>query len=804
MKGSTSRRVHPLVYLDYRVRIVGHLIVAVILASIFHERGQGPAVWVAMLAQVVLWPHLAFVNARNARDSKRAELTNLCVDGFIIGCWIGLVSFGLWPTMTFAAALIPAFLSVGGLRFSLVAVLAMVVGSVTMGAITGFSFEPASSALTTGLSIGGILLYASTFGLVTNRQARRIVQSNKTIESQRVEIQQRTALAEQARDAAERLAEVTTIIGGSLDLQQVLDTLIRQAVELADADAGAIFQFNPATRSFNGIASHGLPDEFLERIAATIVDPSEGVIRRAMESGHPFQIPEVEDALQYVFRKETLRAGFHAMLAAPIPAKNITRGVTVFRRAGGRFEPRVVDLVVALANQSKVAIDNARLFQEVEAQRLQLERMSRDIEHLYRLSSALQEPLSLKEQLHRVLEAARQKGILDRIYIWAVNPEATKLVNLVGAGFAEDEWKDFEGTEIPLAEAGAMYKAYRDEVALVFNEANPLPRELALRPPYSDLRAIRTQNFLVIPMIARGETVGVLTGDNKWTARPLLPETVALLQTFASHAAVAIANARLFQAIEEKSQQLEVATRHKSQFLANMSHELRTPLNAIIGYAELMADEIYGEVPERMRDVLDRIQQAGRHLLGLINDVLDLSKIEAGQLVLSLADYSMADVVQTVALAVEPLASAKGLALRVEIPEDIPAGRGDELRLRQVVLNLAGNAVKFTDAGEVALAVKTDGGTLSVSVSDTGPGIAPADQERIFEEFQQATGANVRKSGGTGLGLAIARRIVEMHGGRLVVDSVPGRGSTFTFTVPVRVERRARQLPVTVDRRNGA
>jgi signal transduction histidine kinase len=531
------------------------------------------------------------------------------------------------------------------------------------------------------------------------------------------------------------------------------------------------------------------------------VDPTVGAIRRATDTGQPFQISEIDQAREYVFREVTLRAGFHALLAAPIPAQNITRGITVFRRAGGRFEPRVVDLVVALANQSKVAIDNASLFQEVQNQRLQLERLSRDLEHLYRLSSALQEPLSLKEQLERVLEAASRMGILDRIYIWAVSPDAAKLVNLAGAGFAADEWKDFEGTEIPLPEAGAMYKAYQEGVPLVFNEANPFPPELALRPPYSELRAIRTRNFLIIPMIARGVTVGLLTGDNKWSGRPLLPETVALLQTFASHAAVAIANARLFHAIEEKSQQLEVATRHKSQFLANMSHELRTPLNAIIGYTELMADGVYGEVPEKTREVLDRVEKAGRHLLGLINDVLDLSKIEAGQLTLSLADYSMADVVQTVALAVEPLATEKGLALQAQIPPELPVGRGDYRRLTQVLLNLAGNAVKFTDAGEVTIRLTAADGMFTVSVSDTGPGISPEDRERIFEEFQQVDKADTRKKEGTGLGLAIARRIVELHGGRLWLESAPGRGSTFAFAVPIRVERRARMVPVAVERR---
>jgi len=241
--------------------------------------------------------------------------------------------------------------------------------------------------------------------------------------------------------------------------------------------------------------------------------------------------------------------------------------------------------------------------------------------------------------------------------------------------------------------------------------------------------------------------------------------------------------------VAERTHLLEVASRHKSQFLANMSHELRTPLNAILGYTELILDSIYGEMPEKIRDVMTRIDKSGRHLLGLINDVLDLSKIEAGQLVLSLNDYSMEEVVQTVFTAMESLAAEKKLALKVDVAADLPRGRGDERRLSQVLLNLVGNALKFTEAGEVRVEAAARDSEFVVLVSDTGPGIAPADQQKIFEEFQQVDSSLTRKNGGTGLGLAIARRIVELHGGRLWVESAPGKGSTFSFTVPVRVER---------------
>jgi len=233
----------------------------------------------------------------------------------------------------------------------------------------------------------------------------------------------------------------------------------------------------------------------------------------------------------------------------------------------------------------------------------------------------------------------------------------------------------------------------------------------------------------------------------------------------------------------------ETANRAKSQFLANMSHELRTPLNAILGYTELMAEGTYGELCEEMLEVLKRLETNGRHLLGLINDVLDLSKIEAGQLVLELSDYCIQDIAQTVRSTLEPLAADKKLAFKVEVPAELPPGRGDGRRLTQVLINLVGNAIKFTDAGEVAIKMEANNGSFYVTVRDTGPGISAADQAKLFQEFQQADNAIARKKGGTGLGLAISKRIIEMHGGQIWVESQPGHGSTFVFTLPVTVER---------------
>jgi signal transduction histidine kinase len=289
-------------------------------------------------------------------------------------------------------------------------------------------------------------------------------------------------------------------------------------------------------------------------------------------------------------------------------------------------------------------------------------------------------------------------------------------------------------------------------------------------------------------MLREGIPIGVLALTRS-EVRPFSHKQIELVTTFADQAAIAIENVRLFDEIQDKSRQLKEASQHKSQFLANMSHELRTPLNAILGYTELMADGAYGEPSEKMLGILKRLEANGRHLLGLINDVLDLSKIEAGQLVLEISDYSVQDIAQTVRSTLEPLAADKKLGFKLELAPELPPGHGDGRRLTQVLINLVGNAIKFTDAGEVAIKAEANNGAFYVSVRDTGPGISATDQAKLFQEFQQADNAITRKKGGTGLGLAISKRIIEMHGGRIWVESQPGQGSTFAFSLPVIVER---------------
>jgi signal transduction histidine kinase len=670
----------------------------------------------------------------------------------------------------------------------------------TLGAaarVAGYRSAVAVPMIRDGLPIGSIAVGRSQTGLFPDRQIDLLKtfadQAVIAIENVRLfnELQERTQALTRSVEELRALGEVGQAVSSSLDIESVLTSIVSHAVELSQTDAGTIYEFDDAAQVFVPRANYGIGEEVIDALRKSHIRVGETVIGQAAAGRAAVQIPDLENETDYPL-PFMLEAGFRALLAVPLLQEDrVIGGLVVRRKAAGTFAKPVVDLLQTFATQSVIAIQNARLFRELDEKSRALEELSRNQQQLYRLSTAMQEPLSLTEQLTRVLDAARQVVGLDRIYIWTLSPRADGLMVTAQAGFEERDWHDLAGVTIPIGEAGALAAVCRAGAPLRFTQENPLPAEYRLRPPYSALAGLRVKSFMVIPMIARGRTVGVLAADNRASRAPIPAHTLDLLQTFAAQAAVAVENARLFQEIQEKSQQLELASKHKSQFLANMSHELRTPMNAVLGYTDLILDDIFGDVPAPIRETLERVKSNGHHLLALINDVLDLSRMEAGQLTLSLGDYAMGEVVHAVVSAVESLAAGKKLALKASVPADLPPGWGDERRLTQVLLNLAGNALKFTDTGEISIQARASNGAFVVSVSDTGPGISEADQQRIFEEFQQADSSSTRKKGGSGLGLSISRRIVELHGGRLWVESALGEGSTFHFTIPLRVERQA-------------
>jgi signal transduction histidine kinase len=290
---------------------------------------------------------------------------------------------------------------------------------------------------------------------------------------------------------------------------------------------------------------------------------------------------------------------------------------------------------------------------------------------------------------------------------------------------------------------------------------------------------------LAVPLLREDRLIGGLV-VNRNSPGEFLPEVVALLQTFATQSALAIQNARLFREIADKSRQLEAASRHKSEFLANMSHELRTPLNAIIGFSEVLAQGMFGTINEKQTEYLRDILESGRHLLSLINDILDLSKIEAGRMELESADFDLPSAIENALILLRERASRRGIRLGSTIDQRLGMIGGDERKVKQVLLNLLSNALKFTpEGGQIDVAARLYDDRAEVSVADTGVGIAQADQDAVFEEFRQVGTAD-KKAEGTGLGLALSRKFIELHGGQIWVESEVGRGSTFTFTLPVR------------------
>ncbi|MGE5129265.1 MAG: GAF domain-containing protein, partial [Sphingomonadaceae bacterium] len=474
--------------------------------------------------------------------------------------------------------------------------------------------------------------------------------------------------------------------------------------------------------------------------------------------------------------------GFRAMAAAPLLREGNAIGViTVFLRETGGLTDKQLALLKTFADQAVIAIENTRLFRELEARTEALSKSVGQLRAMSEVGQAISSTLDLSKVLQTIVARAVEIADLDSGAIYEYEEDRQVFRQRSAVNVAEEIVELFRREPLRLGE-GAIGQAglTREPVQIPDMEASYQSRfrELLLRAGWRAL--------LVVPLLSEGRLLGALTVARN-VAGEFAPEVVDLLRTFATQSAIAIQNARLFREIEEKGRQLEVASQHKSQFLASMSHELRTPLNAILGFNEMILEGVYGDVPADMTEPLTDIQTSGKHLLRLINNVLDLAKIEAGRMELALADYSVQDVVESVRATLRPLAEAKGLEFLASVPQDLPLAHGDSGRLTQCLMNLAGNSLKFTKAGRVSISVdQNGGGTLVWRVVDTGIGIPPDKIGSLFTEFKQTDATIASEYGGTGLGLSITRKFVEMHGGRIWVESEPGKGSQFIFEVPVR------------------
>jgi GAF domain-containing protein/anti-sigma regulatory factor (Ser/Thr protein kinase) len=596
---------------------------------------------------------------------------------------------------------------------------------------------------------------------------------------------------QESLDYQTAISEVLGVISRSkFDLQPVMDTIVATASRLIGADRGGMRR--RVGVEYRNVSMYGYSDEeklyLREQLSARGLPE---LHRRTIETKQTIQLDDYGSDPSTTMPDVVKRLGVQVALGVPLLREGELIGTMGFHRTEKRpFTPRQIELVNTFADQAVIAIENTRLFEAEQASKRELQE---SLEYQTAISEVLEvisrSRFDLKPILDAIVSAAGRLCQADMVNLR--RREGDRFRHAASMGYDSNQQQYIE-QDVTAGDGSTIVGRVTRELKTIH-----LP-DVHAEPGFSKefIAATGLRTGLAVPLLHEATLVGTLALWRR-ESKPYTPKQIALIETFADQAVIAMENTRLFEEVQARTrelaktvEELEIASQHKSQFVANMSHELRTPLAAILGYAELMQEGFYEAQGPKSLDALTRIQSNGKHLLGLINTVLDIAKIESGQFTLNMGEYAVESVVETVRSATESLAQNKKLTLKTDVARKLPIGLGDEQRLTQVLLNLVGNAIKFTDTGEVRVLATAANGTFAVSVSDTGPGI-PTDQlTRVFEQFHQVDSSNTKAKGGTGLGLAISKQIVEMHGGRIWVESTLGKGSVFHMELPTRADFR--------------
>ena len=590
-------------------------------------------------------------------------------------------------------------------------------------------------------------------------------------------VEARTVELQETLDQQTAISEILRVISNSPgDVRPMLDAVAERAVKLCDSAEAGIFLAEGERLRFAGGFATGHTFDQNEVFALN----RGGVIGRSIIDRTSIHIEDLaaESEEEYPLgRSFQKRFGHHTILSVPLMGENRAIGaITLWRMEIRPFSEKQVALVGTFADQAAIAIENVRLFNETKES---LEQQTATSEILRVISSS-------PTDVQPVFEAIARSGLnlFVDASIWVVLKDGD---SIQAAAISERDperiarWRAAFPT--PLTHDYLNATAILDRSIVDIPDVDALAKPL--KPGTANFAATGYKAVTITPMVRGEEAIGAI-GVARLKGGALSDKQIALLKTFADQAVIAIQNVRLFREIQDKSRQLEIANQHKSDFLANMSHELRTPLNAIIGFSEVLVEKMFGEVNDKQLDYLKDIHSSGRHLLSLINDILDLSKIEAGRMELDIAEFDLRSALENAMTLVKERAQRNGISLSLEVDLSLGLFRGDERKFKQILLNLLSNAVKFTpEGGKVSVSARPAAAVLEVSVADTGVGIAATDQELVFEEFKQVGTDYTRKAEGTGLGLALTKRFVELHGGTIRLASEPGKGSTFTFTIPL-------------------